>query len=399
MLGLGLDALGSQTLMLANEPSNPKHRLIGPIPEEDPGERFPSIFRGWYPAFWASELRAEKPQKCVVYGREFVLFRQPDSRAVGLIDRCPHRNVPLSGGKTSPDGTIECPYHGWRFSGDGACRGVPGLESVPEGIRAISVPVIELGGLVWVWADPSSLPRANPELPPSAEDPRYTTVRRQVDAPASLYRTAENALDVPHTSILHRGLFRAGARQRVQVTVRRSRQGVVAEYEGERAPKGILARVLGVGLPKSERNMSVEHWDRFLLPATIQVEYRLGAAAHFLITAFARPISVDSTRLYVVASFRTAWPGILVRSLLEPLARFVFRQDQFILATQSDALHRQGAPRYHSTVLDSLGQEIWRLLKAASDAEQRPEAVDASPLTAEAGDPNWMSEKHFELLA
>jgi len=384
--------------MVANEPSIPKYRLPMSIPDGatpgGEGERYPTLFRGWYPVCWAAELHRDQLLNCVVYGREFVVYRLPDSRVAALIDRCPHRNVPLSGGKIFSDGTVECPYHGWRFSADGACQAVPGLATVPTGISAISVATLEAGGLVWVWADPSSPPGSAPMIPRTASDPAYTSVRREVEAPASLYRAAENALDVPHTSILHRGLFRAGARQKVQVTVRRSQNSVEAEYAGERPPQGLLSWILGAGLPKDERNMSVEHWDRFLLPATIEVEYKLGAAAHFLITAFARPISLDATKLYVIASFRTSLPGWLVRLVLEPIAGFVFRQDSFILAAQSGSFRRQGAPRYHSTVLDSVGQEIWRLLKATSDAEKSEE-----PQSVGSGQPGWISEKRFELLA
>ena len=44
-------------------------------------------------------------------------------------DRCPHRLAPLSEGRIEPsDGTLFCNYHGWRYDGSGACRGIPQLD-------------------------------------------------------------------------------------------------------------------------------------------------------------------------------------------------------------------------------------------------------------------------------
>jgi phenylpropionate dioxygenase-like ring-hydroxylating dioxygenase large terminal subunit len=374
--------------MVANETASPKREL-------SPEERFPVIVRGWYPVCFSQELRVQVHKQVNVYGREFVVFRTAEDQIAALIDRCPHRNVPLSAGRVCDDGTIECAYHGWRFAGDGACRSIPGLQVVPERIVATSTRAAEAGGIVWIWADPESEPDGLPALPEAWNDPRYTTIFRQVSAPASLFRTVENALDVPHTSVLHRGLFRSGTRQKVQVTVRRWHDRAEAEYQGERPPRGALAWVLALGLPKDQKELTVEHWDRFILPGTAQVEYKLGAAAHFVITAFARPVSVDMTELFVVASFRTSLPGRLVAALLEPLARLVFRQDQRILGVQSESFHRQGAPTYYSTVLDALGQEIWRLLKARS--------TEAGSLRADQGSSGQLAEplaeREFELLA
>ena len=60
-----------------------------------------------------------------------VLFRDETGRASALLDRCPHRNVPLSAGRMT-DGLLECGYHGWRFDGTGACRLVPALATEPD---------------------------------------------------------------------------------------------------------------------------------------------------------------------------------------------------------------------------------------------------------------------------
>ena len=47
-----------------------------------------------------------------------------------INNRCPHRLAPLSEGRIEPaDGSLYCNYHGWRFDGQGACRGIPQLDA------------------------------------------------------------------------------------------------------------------------------------------------------------------------------------------------------------------------------------------------------------------------------
>lgn len=42
-----------------------------------------------------------------------------------LRDSCPHRLVPLSEGRVTPEGRLECGYHGWQFEGNGKCTAMP----------------------------------------------------------------------------------------------------------------------------------------------------------------------------------------------------------------------------------------------------------------------------------
>lgn len=41
--------------------------------------------------------------------------RRPDGDPVAMLDRCPHRDIALSGGVVR-DGLLTCPGHFWRFS-------------------------------------------------------------------------------------------------------------------------------------------------------------------------------------------------------------------------------------------------------------------------------------------
>ena len=75
------------------------------------------LARGWHPVAFVSDLGA-RPLAATLMDRPLAIFRSGDAVAI-LEDRCPHRNVPLSGGRCV-GGQIECPYHGWRFDAAGA---------------------------------------------------------------------------------------------------------------------------------------------------------------------------------------------------------------------------------------------------------------------------------------
>ncbi len=326
------------------------------------------ISGAWYVGCIARELRAHKPRPTTLLGTPLVLFRGTDGRPAALLDRCAHRNVPLSLGKVV-DERLQCPYHGWEFSGDGACQKIPGLCGDPGG-KARRVPMFaceEADGFIWVWGEPDTTPPGGPPRLPALTTPGYTTVIRSVTAEGTMHATAENALDVPHTAFLHAGLFRgAGEPHDIEVVVRRWHDRVEAEYIGEPRPEGLVARML------SPSGGLVTHFDRFMLPCVAQVEYRIGDENHFLVTSLCTPVEDFVTTMYAVVSFKMRIPGWILKPLIEPFAMRIFKQDQVILKHQTDAVHRFGGEQFVSTDIDILGPHIWRLLKAAERGDLEP---------------------------
>ncbi|HWZ90242.1 MAG TPA: aromatic ring-hydroxylating dioxygenase subunit alpha [Polyangiaceae bacterium] len=324
--------------------------------------------RFWYVACQSHEL-SEQPLARTVVGVPLVLFRSASGGPAALLDRCPHRNVPLSLGRVVAGGRLECAYHGWQFEPNGRCALIPGLL-VSDGRerRAPAAAVREHGGLVWVYPELDETPEAPPyELPKTGRE--YARVVREVETSATLHATIENALDVPHTAYLHRGLFRGGKRNEISATVKRSADRVEVQYDGEPRPSGIAGRVLSPG------GGTVEHWDRFILPSIAQVEYRLGEDVHFLVTSLCTPVTDFQTRLFAVVEFKTRFPARAVQRLLEPFALRIFGQDARILRAQADNIVRFGGEQYMSTELDFLGPHIWRLLKQAEQGERGSDNV------------------------
>jgi phenylpropionate dioxygenase-like ring-hydroxylating dioxygenase large terminal subunit len=325
----------------------------------------------WFILATAKELR-RRPIAKMLLGVPLVLFRDAKGQPGALLDRCPHRNVPLSIGKVV-EGTLQCSYHGWRFDTSGACRFIPSLlgEVDAKARCALSYPALEQDGFIWVYSTPGDMPASRPYRFSKLGAEGYSSVRQIVYAESTMHAALENALDVPHTQFLHSGLFRSKTRGiEITAVVQRSADRVVAEYVGEPRPTGLVARLL------SPSGGMVTHFDRFILPSIAEVEYSLGNENHFLVAAAMTPVSDFVTQINTVASFRLRLlPAWLVKFAFKPLALRIFRQDAAVLKLQTENIHRFGGEQYASTEIDVLGRHIWRLLRAAERGEAGSQEV------------------------
>lgn len=322
---------------------------------------------GWYVVAASDELKAA-PKPVLLNGLPLVTFRDATGRSVALLDRCAHRNAPLSAGRVV-DGNIECHYHGWQFDGAGTCKAVPGLCSEPDHPkrRVPSFACRDSQGWVWVYSEPDVEPSCEPYAIPCADRPGYLTIREHLEMPGPLDAVAENALDVPHTSFVHAGLFRKNRdRKPIEVVIRALDDGVEAEFIGEERPKGLVGRVL------APRGGEVFHWDRFILPCIAQVEYRLSERSHIVTTAALTPRTNAVTDLFATVAVSVPVPSAILRGVFKPIAMRILAQDIDILRRQTEQVQRFGAEDFASTEIDVLGLRIKKLLREAATGRKSP---------------------------
>lgn len=333
----------------------------------------PQVRRAWYVLATTDELRAgAKPLKRSLYGDPIAVWRAEDGTPAAVVDRCPHRDVPLTFGCVKGQ-HLQCGYHGWEFDTQGHCQRIPALIGEPDkqARRVKAHPVREQQGFLWVWGDPDTPPDTEPYSFPYADREGYLVVRQTVRAEASLHGVAENALDVPHTAFLHGGLFRndKAERNRIRCVIERTAGTAQCEYIGEPRPEGIVAKML------SPSGGTVTHFDRFHMPCVVEVEYAIGEENHIVNAAALTPVDDHVTDLYSVVALRTRIPAFLLRPFVQPVAERIFQQDAVVLQLQTASMKHWGSAKYVSTEVDLLGPHILRMLHRAAndpDAEWEP---------------------------
>lgn len=160
----------------------------------------------WYPVIRSADLGAN-PQRVRILAHDFVVFRDAAGKPAVLSDTCVHRGGSLAGGKCKDDGTVQCPYHGWRFNRDGHCTRIPSIginAKVPTRARVDAYPVEERYGLVHAFL--GDLPEA--ERPPimpifEADSPDWRRTILTFDIDYNYERSIENGLDPAHNEYVH----------------------------------------------------------------------------------------------------------------------------------------------------------------------------------------------------
>lgn len=155
----------------------------------------------WYVAAPSAALGRRRPHAARVLDQDLVLFRDGRGVAHALLDRCPHRGVPLSMGRVQR-GTVACRYHGWRFDGDGRCVHVPSLragEQAPTATRVPAVRTAEGSGYVWVWMGAG----APGPVPVLAGFDRLRWDQGTIPMQASAVKGIENHFDIVHAFFTH----------------------------------------------------------------------------------------------------------------------------------------------------------------------------------------------------
>lgn len=325
----------------------------------------------WFIAARSDQVK-HRPLRRIILERPLVLFRDSRRRVAALEDRCAHKHVALSLGRVVSD-SIECPYHGLCFSGEGRCTAQP-CRAPGEPLLGKRVPhfrVVEQDDWIWVYLGSNPVPPAPPR---HEKTPGYGWFELHNVMAAPMELVLDNAVDCSHTGIVHRGLFRSYPSQLVTSRIKRTINGIRVDTVGERASGRLDSTVLaGSGTP-------IEHIDAFIRPHTVRVDYRFGRA-HFVTILVCTPETATRTRVYTRQ-------GIFMppfTALATLVSRFVIRkivaQDRRILENQAAQITLFGGPSRPSANADAPTRWLRRALRETAPAASA--GNDAGPRTEE----------------
>lgn len=168
------------------------------------------VFDIWYFVGLSTDIKKGEMLRHEIAGLPITIGRDNSGLLFAISDICPHRAAPLSAGCIKA-GTVECPYHGWRFDIlDGTCKDIPALcegqNMETEKIKVRVFPIQEKGALIWIFIarDKKSL------TPPDIMPPEFPFANRKptLDDSLSLNCHIDHAviglMDPAHGPYVHR---------------------------------------------------------------------------------------------------------------------------------------------------------------------------------------------------
>ncbi len=168
--------------------------------------------RGWHCLGLADRFRDGKPHAINAFGGKLVVFAD-SSGALHVLDAyCRHMGGDLSMGTIKGD-AVACPFHDWRWGGDGRCAGVPYAQRVPPRARTKSWLTLEQNRMLFVWNDPQgnpppeevTIPRIEGAFSDEWSDWSWDSILIQG---ANCREVIDNVVDMPHFFYIHYALPR-----------------------------------------------------------------------------------------------------------------------------------------------------------------------------------------------
>jgi 3-ketosteroid 9alpha-monooxygenase subunit A len=163
--------------------------------------------RGWHCLGLAEPFRDGKPHAVEAFGTKLVVFATEGGELNVLDAYCRHMGGDLSQGTVKGE-AIACPFHDWRWGGDGRCKQIPYAKRIPLRARTRSWLTLERNGQLFVYHDPEgNPPPENVVIPetkgasgPEWSDWTWDTVRIEG---SNCREIIDNMVDMAHFFYIH----------------------------------------------------------------------------------------------------------------------------------------------------------------------------------------------------
>ncbi|MFI6897941.1 Rieske 2Fe-2S domain-containing protein [Streptomyces sp. NPDC050256] len=162
--------------------------------------------RGWHCLGLSEKYRDGKPHSVQAFGQKLVVFQAGDGTLSVLDAYCRHMGGDLSQGTVKGD-EVACPFHDWRWGGDGRCKQIPYSKRVPLRARTASWPTLDQDGMLFVWNDPEGNPPPAdviiPRIEGATSDEWTDWLWYETTIDANCREVVDNVVDMAHFFYVH----------------------------------------------------------------------------------------------------------------------------------------------------------------------------------------------------
>ena len=132
-----------------SEPSDIREIVAGATPAR--------FARGWHCLGLSKDFKDGKPHSVEAFGTKLVAWADSNDEIKILDAYCRHMGGDLSQGTVKGD-EIACPFHDWRWGGNGRCKNIPYARRVPPIAKTRAWHTLDQDGMLFVWHDPQGNP-------------------------------------------------------------------------------------------------------------------------------------------------------------------------------------------------------------------------------------------------
>lgn len=162
----------------------------------------PPVPHGWYALLRSNQVPRGKVVPLHYFGRALIAFRGPNGKPAVRDAYCPHYGAHLGVGGKVVDGTVECPFHGWRFDVEGRCTYAPFADRPPK-VSIGGFPVREHSGLIFVHTGPGEPEWEVPEIPEATSGAFARPIDDVQTSRIHIQEMRENIVDESHFHFIH----------------------------------------------------------------------------------------------------------------------------------------------------------------------------------------------------
>jgi 3-ketosteroid 9alpha-monooxygenase subunit A len=136
-----------------------------PVRSVDTGIEPERFARGWHCLGLADAFGDGKPHAVHGFGGKLVVWQDSHGNLNALDGYCRHMGGDLTQGLVKGD-EVACPFHDWRWGGDGKCKMIPYARRVPLRARTQRYETAVRNGQLLIWHDPEGSAADHDLLPP-----------------------------------------------------------------------------------------------------------------------------------------------------------------------------------------------------------------------------------------